>query len=386
MKTGTDRGGGTAPAHAGDHLEREHNVKDSAGMPVSAQDARDGEPGAGGAAMSSGVVSRVTGVVKRHKRVVRLAVLALIIVFVGLAIQKSWAQLPEGFTWKVNWAYLVLAYLTLVAQELCFALIWRAILARLGSRLAVVPAERIYLNSEFVRYIPGNVWHVFTRVLWAEREGVPRVTGFASMTIELATKVASAALVFAVSLLAWPDVRSAAGALGQRGLPLTIAIVGVPLLLVGLHPRVLSWGLNFALRKLGRPAFTLSLGYRDLLAITGLWMASWIIAGLGFAMLVRALVPGSLSVAVIIICSGVYAIGWDIGFLSFITPSGLGFREAALAGLLVAAGLAPVWAVALAIAIVARLLVTAAELVCVAGVHLVRGGSVSTGAGSRTAR
>ena len=329
--------------------------------------------------LPKGLVGRVMGAVKRHKRAVRLAVLALIILFVGLAVQKSWAQLPRDFAWRVSWPALILAYALLVAQELSFALIWRAILARLGSRIGIGPAERIYLNSEFVRYIPGNVWHVFTRVLWAEREGVPRVTGFASMTIELATKVASAALVFAISLFAWQEVRSAAGALGARGLPLTIAIVGVPLLLVGLHPRLLSWGLNRALRAIGRPAFALSLGYRDLLVVALLWTASWVVGGLGFTLLVRALVPGPISPAVVLICAGIYAIGWDIGFLSFITPSGLGFREAALAALLYASGLVPIWALALAIAIVARLLVTAAELVCVAGAHMVPGGRMSAG-------
>jgi hypothetical protein len=195
----------------------------------------------------------VTALLGRYKRAVRLAALALVVVFVAIAVQRTWSGLPRNFAWTVSWPLLSGGYLLLVAQELSFAFIWRAILARLGSRLDVRDAQQIYLGSEFVRYIPGNVWHVFTRILWAEQRGVPRVVGFASMTVELATKIASAALVFALTLLAWPDVRGLAGAVG-RGVPLTIALVGVPLLLIGLHPRLLSGTLNFGLRKLGRSA------------------------------------------------------------------------------------------------------------------------------------
>lgn len=320
---------------------------------------------------SGGMVRRALAFLARYKGIVRVVVLLLIVLSVGFALQKSWSRLPAHL--EVNWALLGLAYLLLVAQELSFAFIWRSILARLGSRLDVRSAQQIYLGSEFVRYIPGNVWHVLTRIVWAERRGVPRVTGFASMTVELATKIASAALVFAVSLLFWTDVRGLAGALG-RDVTLAVGLVGVPLLLLGLHPRLLTGALNVGLRKLGRQPVAFALGYRDVLIITLLWSASWVVAGAGFYLLTLAFWHLPLSVATLMIAAGIYAIGWDIGFLSFVTPSGLGFREVVLAALLNLSGLVPSPALAVAIAVVARLLVTGAELVCVAGAHLLPGG------------
>jgi uncharacterized membrane protein YbhN (UPF0104 family) len=311
----------------------------------------------------------------RHKRALRLAALALVVLFVALAVQQTWARLPRHFVWTVSWPLLAGGFLLLVVQELSFAFIWRAILARLGGRLSIRDAQQIYLGSEFVRYVPGNVWHVFTRILWAEQRGVPRVAGFASMTVELATKIASAALVFALTLLVWPDVRGLTGTLGH-GLPLTIALVAVPLLLVGLHPRLLQGTLNVGLRRLGRPPVAFALTYRDLLAIALWWSASWVVAGAGFYLLVLALspAPAPVSLGALVIATGIYALGWDIGFLSFLTPSGLGFREGALALLLGLSGVVSVPALALAIAVVARLVVTAAELVCVSGAHLLPGG------------
>src|SRR6185437_1554949 len=143
-------------------------------------------------------VAYVITFVRGHRRLVQAVALVVIALFVALAVNKSWNALRD-YQWDVQWGLLGLGFVFFVAQELMFALIWRSILTRLGSRLDVVSSERIYLGAEFVRYIPGNVWHVITRVMWAEQRGVPKAIGFASMVVELATKILSAALVFAVS-------------------------------------------------------------------------------------------------------------------------------------------------------------------------------------------
>jgi uncharacterized membrane protein YbhN (UPF0104 family) len=134
--------------------------------------------------------------------------------------------------------------------------------------------------------------------------------------------------------------------------------------LIGLHPRVLNALLTIALRLLKRNPVELSLRYRDILLITLAWCGSWIIAGCAFFILLRAIWPDT-PFAILPICIGIYAVAWDIGFVSFITPSGLGFREAAITAIfalafpLLPAGLSAI------IALLSRLVSTAAELLCV---------------------
>ena len=321
----------------------------------------------------SALVARAMGAFRRHKRVVQAVVLLLIAVFLGTALAKSWGYL-QGYSWHVNWGLFVLAFTLLVGQEITYGFIWRAILGRMGSRLDPLSAQRIYLSAEFVRYIPGNVWHVITRVVLAEQKGVHKTTGLASMVVELATKISAAALVFAVSLLFWTDTTGLFARLPHDS-PLVIGAILIPLLLLGLHPRLLRGALDFGLRKLGKEPVRFSLGYRDVLIITLYWALSWLLAGAGFYLLVRSVVSAPLPVsglAVIVIGAGIYALGWDIGFVSFITPSGIGFREAAIAVLVVAAGFAPV-SLGIIIAFLARLFNTGAELLCIAGAHLIRG-------------
>jgi glycosyltransferase 2 family protein len=309
---------------------------------------------------------------KRHKLAVRLVVVSLVAFFLLRGLVSGWSGL-RSYSWHVSWPLLALALLLLIGQELSFAFVWRFILRRMGFSLGALTAQRIYLGSEMVRYIPGNVWHVITRVVWAERHGVPRAQGFTSMVVELATKIASAALVFVATLFFWPDARVLASTL-PRGVLAGMAIVGTPLLLVGLHPRIMSAALNAGLRVLKREPVNLPFGYADVLAITLAWCASWGGGGLGFWLLLAAVSPGALPAAAPTLAVGIFALAWDIGFLSLITPSGLGVREWAIAALLVAAGLvgggAAGVALATVVALLARLLTTASELLCIAGANL----------------
>jgi uncharacterized membrane protein YbhN (UPF0104 family) len=333
-------------------------------------------------AAPASTVSRLIGLVRRNKRAVQVVAMLVIAVFVAIAVWKSWNNL-EGYQWNIQWWMLTVGFLFLVAQELSFALIWRSILRRLGSDLDAVSAERIYLSAEFVRYIPGNVWHVITRVFWAEQRGVPKPIGLASMVVELATKIFSAALVFAVTLLFWPNLNTLAA---QTHIPQQAAIiagaVAIPLLLLGLYPPLLEAALNFGLKLLKRPPARLTLSYLDLLTITLLWSLSWVVAGIGFYLITRSIVTTPLPPTALALAIGVYAIGWDIGFLSFITPSGIGFRELAIAFLLVWGGMTVgggALALGFVIAFISRLLATGSELVSIGFAYLLSGRRFPTG-------
>ena len=303
---------------------------------------------------------------KLARRVLQIGLpLAILVFFLG-QLKNDWGNLTaHTFQWD-PWL-LGLAFVGFMLQELSYGLIWQAILARLGNRLDLHLCLRIYLASEFVRYIPGNVWHVLTRILWIGKYGVSRPIAFASMTIELITKLAAGALVFAVSLLFWHDL--GVGAINRAP---TMVIVGVGMilaLLVVLYPRVLNWLLNFALHLLKRDPVVMMLRYSDILLITLAWCVSWLVAGGAFYVLLLALWPGTPLVA-LPICIGIYAIAWDIGFVSFITPSGLGFREAAIVGLFALALPLPA-GLGTIMAFLSRLVSTVAELVCVGIAYMV---------------
>ena len=128
-----------------------------------------------------------SSLVKIGKRVIQIGLPILVLALFLRYIMSVWHDLT-AHTFQLNPWLLALAFLGFVLQELSYGLIWRAVLIRLGHRLNLRITLRIYLASEFVRYIPGNVWHVLTRVLWTSKYGVPRPVAFASMTVELITE------------------------------------------------------------------------------------------------------------------------------------------------------------------------------------------------------
>src|SRR5438105_11138960 len=299
---------------------------------------------------------------KIGKRVLQIGLpVAIVAVFLYKVHDWNWHILVVNASQWNPWL-LALASSGFILQELSFGLIWQAVLARLGYRLDLRIALRIYLSSEFVRYIPGNVWHVLTRILWVGKYGVSRPVALVSMTVELITKLAAGVLIFAISLLFWHDF-GAVGSVLHGTLVVVLGVATILALFVVLHPRVLNGLLNLALRLLRRDSVLLTLRYSDILLITLAWCGSWLVAGCAFYVLVLALWPGTPLVA-LPICIGIYALAWDIGFVSFITPSGLGFREGAIVGLFALSlplpvGLAPI------IALLSRFVSTMTELICV---------------------
>src|SRR6266853_2599893 len=291
--------------------------------------------------------------------------LAIAAIFLYKVRDWNWHLLANFSQWN-PWL-LALAFCGFILQELSFGLIWQTVLARLGYRLDLRLCLRVYLASEFVRYIPGNVWHVLTRILWVGRYGVSRPVAFASMTIELITKLAAGMLVFSMSLLFWQDYGKV-GSLLRGSLLDILGVAGIIALFIGLHPRVLNGVLNWALRRMKREPIQLTLCYSDILFITLAWCASWIVAGSAFYILLLALWPAAPIVAWPI-CIGIYAIAWDIGFVSFITPSGLGIREAAIVALFALALPLPT-GLASIMALLSRLVSTLAEVVCVSIAYL----------------
>ncbi len=308
---------------------------------------------------------------KAGKRVLQIGLPLVILAVVFYYVRSDWTKLTS-YRFQLNLWLLGLSFLGFVLQEISFGLIWRTVLMRLGYRLDLRACLRIYLASEFVRYIPGNVWHVITRILWVGKYGVPRPVAFASMTVELITKLAAGALVFAVSLLFWSDMGTVTTLLRDTPVLMGLGISTIVGLLVVLHPRILNSLLNVALRILKREPVTLALRYRDILLVTLAWSVSWLIAGCAFYVLLLALWPAA-PLAMLPVCVGIYAIVWDIGFVSFITPSGLGVREGAMVALFALA--LPVIPVALAtiVAVLSRIVSTIAELICVSIAYLAGG-------------
>jgi glycosyltransferase 2 family protein len=310
---------------------------------------------------------------KKVTRVWRFGLPVIIFLVIVFFLARDWrSEWQELMTKQLQFNPWLLgcAFLGFLLQELSYGLIWRFVLRRLGYNLSLRVCLRIYLSSEFVRYIPGNVLHVITRIMWVSKCGVSRSEAFASMIIELVTKIVAGALVFALSIIFWGNIGVVNSLVHGQRLFIFVGVVGVVVMLICVHPKVLNGILSLALRMLKKDSISLKMRYRDILWVLLAWCASWVVAGCAFFFLLWSIWPAA-PLALLPVCVGLYALAWDVGFASFITPSGLGIREvviAAVFGLVfpLPTGLAGI------IAILSRLISTVAELLCVGVAYLLQ--------------
>jgi len=288
-------------------------------------------------------------------------VLAVVAGFFALTLVSRWHQVT-AVKWSLAPGYFAVACLLLASSYALVAGLWAVALAKVAAT-PVAAGVRIWFLANLARYVPGNVWSFVGAVELARREGAPRRTTLAVMALTQALSVGVALLV-GLPVLAAERARLGRSAL----LGLAVAVALVALVVVGWRPlerlarrrfpesgllldRVLHRGAGAGADAAVLPPLWATAG------LAGGYAAYWGLTGLAFAALVRSIFPLAPS-AVPLAVAG-YAAAYAVGFLSLLTPAGLGVRE----GVLVLA-LGPVLPAgpALVVALVSRLWMMVFEL------------------------
>ena len=286
---------------------------------------------------------------RRLKTIIRIAALLIALGFMVALVTTQWQALQE-FQWQVRPALLLASLLGLWLAWLLELSVWRFLLASLGGTLRWGRAAQTWFLSNIVRYIPGNIWQFLGMAELAADDGVSRVTTFASIALHQALSTAVgmvlAAVYFAVA--------------GEGALLDTIRpfLWLIPLGLLLCNPRFLEWSLNTLLRIFKRPAIKVTLTWPQLGLILLGYLGVWLIMGSAFAMLAASFTPVTPQQVAALIAT--WAAAYVIGYLSMLTPSGLGVREGVMILLL-----APLFPVPLPtiIALAARLWMVVAEVI-----------------------
>jgi uncharacterized membrane protein YbhN (UPF0104 family) len=221
----------------------------------------------------------------------------------------------------------LLAALYFVALGICWALLLRSMSA-LPNPIPIFQGARVWQMSMFTRYIPGNIWHVLSRALLAEQVRASRSLVIASATVEQLLTVLGALLVVSLAL---PKLGMLM--VGATRLPVSLIIpIALVAGLVVIHPRILGRLFNWVGTRLKRPEIAWRYDYRIMVGLLSLYAATTVVTGLSLAAIVIGL--GGLETVNIPFVVGSAALAWAAGYVSIVTPSGLGVREGVLAGLL----------------------------------------------------
>jgi len=270
-------------------------------------------------------------------RLTRYALAVAAVVFVGLALARSWQDV-QAYEWSFRPAWLVVSGLVLIVFYVLQAVAWWLLLRAFDLRPPLVWAAASWARSILARYVPGNVFMFLGRALSSQRRGLPLRTVSAAMVYEQAIAFCAALATLGLLFPFWDGYSR----------PMMLSLLGIPLLLGLLHPRVFVPLADRALRLMGREPLDGGLGFGKVVAMLCYYVASWFVAGLGAWSLACAVTETGADALPAVTLAFVFA--YVVGMVAFVFPGGIGVREAVLAGALaneLGAGVALAWAVLL---------------------------------------
>ncbi len=283
--------------------------------------------------------------------IVKLVTVIVVAAWVWVLAQQMTTL--QQYQWEVAPAHLVLA---LVAGSIYFAGLgwsWSLLLNTMVAPTVVSSraATRVWLMSMITRYIPGNIWHIVGRVSFATHLNVNKTHVLSSAAIEQVLTLLGAFGVFLVTVPFYGIFPEE-----YRWL-LWVLLPGVLLL----HPQILGRALRVGARLVRRPELAWEYRFQDMARLLACFTLANLFNGVALCILMAGLTPVAPSEWAFLI--GAACLAWLLGYLSFLTPSGLGVREAVLAALLTLVYPAPV---ALVASLLFRVVLTLGEAMAAA--------------------
>jgi uncharacterized membrane protein YbhN (UPF0104 family) len=279
----------------------------------------------------------------------RSGFLAVALGFGVWAVAGQWGAVVEGFG-RLSWGLVAGSVVAVLAALVAGMMMWRALLADLGSPLALPDAAKVFFVGQLGKYIPGSLWPVLAQMELGKDLGVPRTRSAAAFFLTYPLYLATGITVAVATL---PGLAGGSVARFAWLLPL------LPVLAAGLHPRVVNGLLGLGLRLLKRPPLERPLTRRGVLVSAAWAFAGWAAYGVHLALIVAGL--GAAGPRAAGLSFGAFALAWCLGFIVVIAPAGAGVREVAMV-----AALAPVLPAgpAIAAALCSRLVVSLGDLIC----------------------
>ncbi len=284
----------------------------------------------------------------------QLLLLSAVLYWAVRALAGQWRDVKAvAASADINWGWVLLASLIVLATYAMLVQSWRLLLAGWGGHLRFGDAVRIWTIANLGRYVPGKLWSVGALGILASRQGISGVAAAGAAILGTLLNIGAG---FGILSLSGSRVLGAFNPwLETASLTVAVAFVVGTLLLPSLLPpilrRVSQWR--------GVPAVERQLPARTLWLATGINAASWLCYGAAFAAFARGVAPQ------VVVSPTLFVVVWTasylLGYLLLFAPGGIVVREAAMAGALVALGVA-VSADATFLALASRLWLTVWEV------------------------
>jgi uncharacterized membrane protein YbhN (UPF0104 family) len=272
-------------------------------------------------------VSDAAVYLRDHPRVTKALQFTLGVIVIGFcvwAVRSEWSKAGSRIA-DANLYWLALSLAVVAVYYLVFILGWIRMLRAWDIKISYRIGLQAEMVSMLAKYVPGGVWTPAARAVALRRNAgiTDTPTVLASILVEAGLSAISGVIVFVISL-AWVHGVNA---------PLPILIAFGLLLSFIMHPRIFRPVSRKILKPFGAEVEPLPFGLT--LGLLFFYCVTWIIGGLALYFLLLS-VHANPGISTVAFLGGTSAVGAIVAVLAIFSPSGLGFREGAMYGLLLA--------------------------------------------------
>ncbi|AFY31994.1 lysylphosphatidylglycerol synthase domain-containing protein [Calothrix sp. PCC 7507] len=265
------------------------------------------------------------------KQILRWIILGGTLFFLAKALKDNWLEVTAIQIDGMGWAILAIATGITLLAHIWAGWIWTWILQELNQPIDSFAFIQVYLKTNIAKYLPGNVWHYYGRIVAAKNANIS--ASVATLSVLLEPLLMAAAALIIIILFGSQFAINNTNILLQV---LQLLILTVVLCVV--HPRFLNPVIRFLHNFKNKKSHqntqqttTLNMERYPLKPLLG----EFGFLGLrstGFILTFFALV--SLNISQIPLLLGAFSLAWLLGLLVPGAPGGLGVFEATAIALL----------------------------------------------------
>lgn len=254
------------------------------------------------------------------RRWLTTAVTIAVAYFFTRVVITDWGEIA-GKVRSPNYLYLLGGIAGFAMYYVFRFYMWQHLFADTQHKVSMFASARMLMLADVARFVPGNIWSVVGRVVASEKLGISKTQTLISSVVETLALLVSSLIVtgglaiFSTQTPSWVRLLSIAGLVG----------CGVYVYLGHWLERLVKYLIRRIAPEVQQASF-----HRNAFFGAVMWCTlAWVAYTLGGVLLTRAFFEISFSATLAVATA--LSLSWFIGYVSFITPSGLGFREAAFA-------------------------------------------------------
>ncbi len=245
---------------------------------------------------------------KKLKPYLRWVILGATLFFLVNTFKNHWREVTQIDLQSLGWGYLAIAFLLTFLAHFWSAWVWSWILSTFKQPLGGLAAVKVYLITNIAKYLPGNVWHFYGRIKAIVNAGGTATVASIAVLLDPLLMAAAALLMVIVSGIG----------------TIWLQILGLTLVLIGIHPLILNPVMHYLSRLKGNPTPVELKSYPWLLLL-GEWIFV-LLRGMGFIGVVMAFLTVNISQLPYLL--SVFSLAWLLGLIVPGAPGGLGIFEA----------------------------------------------------------